>query len=104
MLIAICRLMGLTLGPQSPPLDGKSEIIIRLGEGTRGQTGEGAHLLGGPTMTASICCRSRVLGLRSRSSTPRAMLRASLAAFSSEGFSRPTCTHEPQKLRYMQTC
>ena len=45
-------------------------------------------------MIASICCRSWVLGLRSRSSTPRAMPRASLAAFSSDGFSRPTYTKD----------
>ena len=36
--------------------------------------------------------RSSVSGLRSRSMTPRVTLRASFCAFSSAGFSRPTCS------------
>jgi len=42
-------------------------------------------------MMAAIAARSAVLGLAPRSSRPRACPRASLAALSSAGLSRPTC-------------
>lgn len=40
---------------------------------------------------ASICRFSSTSGFRSRSTRPRVTLRANFCAFSSLGFSRPTC-------------
>jgi len=53
-------------------------------------------LLGGSRSTAAIRRRSSLFGLRSRSITPRVMLRASFAAFSSAGFSQPTWNNTEQ--------